>query len=146
MTSPEAREAWGRLTTLPFSTVFACFAIFAGLVGLIDFDGTTADALGQALGRWGNLFELVYLVSGAGMLYGLAFGKAKVESPALVLLGMNVVVRSVALVLVLGFGSRIATGLVLNALVIWACWVRVAILMRGDRIVRIHGGRGGRSE
>jgi hypothetical protein len=132
-----------RLSTLPGSVVLATLAIYTGAAGLLSLGPPSSDALALVLpDSVDHLFEAAYLLAGVLMIAGIATGKARVEGPGWILLGMSVLVRAVAFISLVGFVPEVTGALVLYAVTAWASYVRVRSLARGEVIVRAQSTEG----
>jgi uncharacterized membrane protein YedE/YeeE len=131
------RKLWlcySRLITVPFETLIGALVVYAGIAGLLR---GSRDPLDLLLPHWEVLaFQVAYGLAGLQMLGGLAFARPNVEAAGLILLGMNVIVRFIAVVDILGITEPVVELLFLYGLILAACLVRVIALFRHQVIIR----------
>lgn len=131
------RDFLRRLATIPFESLFGVFAVYAGVAGLLHV-GTSSDALDFIIGRpLTTGLQVMYLASGVLMLFGLGYGKAKLEMPGLVFLATSVLIRGIAIQVLVGITADTIGVLVLYFVVLIACAVRLAHLWDGQVVVLI---------
>jgi hypothetical protein len=131
------RDFLRRLATIPFESLFAIFAVYAGVAGLLHV-GTSSDALDAVIGNTITTYlQVMYLASGVLMLLGLGFGKSKFEMPGLVFLATSVIVRGIAVTALVGITADTVGLLVLYFVILVACGVRLAHLLKGQVVVLI---------
>jgi hypothetical protein len=132
------KDAARRMAVVPFEAMIAAFIVYSGVISLFNI-GITTDALRAVLEPWfADAFSVTYLIAGASMLYGIARGRGGAESFGLVLVGMSVIVRSIALVWLLGLDATIINALVFNVLVLLTCAVRLRALFKGEAITKVQ--------
>jgi hypothetical protein len=132
---PWTRAGRERLGTLPFEAAIGFLVIVSGVVGLFDFGIT--DPLAKVLPTWQNVtFNVIYLVSGVGIVLGLTRGRGRVEAAGLALLVASAIVRAVVYLAALGLDQRLVVSIVFDVVILWAARTRYRSLRRGDVLVR----------
>jgi len=76
---------------------FAAISVYAGIAGLIDF-GPGAASLRAQVGSLTQLFNLVYLLAGCALFFGVGMNKRNLEASGLVLLLTSLLIRMIALI------------------------------------------------
>jgi hypothetical protein len=131
------KVALARFATVPFEAMIAALAAYSGGVGLLRF-GANTDPLSLSLPlALVTMFQAGYLIAGLAMLVGLGTGRRNFEALGLVVVASSVLIRTVALVWVVGFTAPIINAMISSALVVLACVLRNRSLSRGDVIARI---------
>lgn len=133
---------WRRLSVVALETMIAMFVVYSAAAGLLHIPGIQADVLADVLGGYlVTAFQVVYLVAGLAMLYGIAGGRrrARFEEFGIILVITSIIVRQVALVAVAldEFGwAAIGNTIVFNSLAVFWLGVRLFQLLRGYSIAR----------
>lgn len=131
---------WRRLKVVPFEALIALFAAYSGAVSLLGI-GPTATALTLQLPPWlVNVLNIVFLLAGLAMVFGIGVPRRSLEAFGLVLVLMSVVVRTLALQWLVGATADTLNGLVLNSLTVIFLWVRLSAVIRGSRLLQIEDG------
>ena len=113
-------------------------AFFAGLAPLLHLS-TTVDALTLTSPGWLLVaLQVSYLLSGIGMLFGVALARRDLEGFGVVLLGTAVLVRFIAVVAVSGLTGPVLVLLVFYTGIVAACVVRMRHLVTGAQLILIH--------
>jgi hypothetical protein len=133
---PFTRQGRARLETIPFETAIGLFFIIAGLAGLFLSSGIP-DPLRKVLPAWETTATYaVYALAGAGLIVGVARGKAPAEGAGLVLLSTVVVVREIVYVTYLGLDAKVLVSSAFDLVLLWASLKRLRSLGQGEVIVK----------
>lgn len=129
-----------RFQANPFETLIALLAVISAVVFLLPpdpaIDGSTVE---QAVPLWVALvWNVLYGLSGVGILAGLWTGKANVEVAGLILLVSGVLVSTVAALDVRGESAL--AGVFTFLAVALSCAVRIRILTQHRRAVIVSVG------
>jgi len=133
------RAFLGRIATLPFESFIAVLALQSGLVGLFRI-GSSATVLDAVLGvSLAHVFQVGYAVSGLLMLVGVGLGRADSEGFGLMLLSTSVVIRTIALVYLLGITEDVAPALLTASFTVLFSGLRLRSLLHHEVIIRADG-------
>ena len=137
----KARIVFERVNTIPFETLIGIFAALSGLLGLLHI-GLPNDILRELLKTWQVVaFNISYLIAGMAMVIGIGAARADLEGFGLGLVAMNVAIRAVASVVLLGFDQLVISSIFFNLLVIGACIIRIISLARNEVIFKFKEDR-----
>lgn len=126
----------GRQKLLPFNTYVALYAMWTGLAGLFNWSlsGTLFNA--SLTPDLAALFNVMQLVAGLLIFFGIGWESEHFEGLGLVLLVTSAVVRGIASATLIGINDSLAIGIVMNGiLLIPACAIRFYALWKGERTV-----------
>lgn len=108
-------------------------AVITAFVGLLKIGPFNEDVLYRVLPSWvATVFMSSYLLSGILILVGLAFARADMESAGLVTVSTSQIARTISTATLLGYKNAVVP-LAFAILVTWACWVRLAALIRAGK-------------
>lgn len=132
------KDFWSRLSVAPFEALVAVWAAYAGAAGLLHV-GVTTDILAGLLPGWVVIiFNLGYICAGVAMFFGIGLGRRELEGFGLLTVMGSILIRQIATIYLLGLSSVIFNSIVLNALAIAACIVRLGAVTQGHIIIRIE--------
>ncbi len=129
--------AYLNVEALPWPTAFGLAVILAGGVALVGLLPPT-DPLALVLGDWQKVFDAVYLLSGLGLVVGIAAANRLVELAAVKLLSTSLVARFLALAGHFGISRYSVITLSYYAVFVWACRATARSLERGDVTVQLR--------
>ena len=104
--------------------------------------GLKAGMLAQVVGaKIAMMFNVLYLMAGLAMFFGLGLMRGNLEAFGLILVPPSLIIRVIATGWVQGFtlNPAIINGYVLNAAFIFACVVRLMVLLRAQRVLVANG-------
>lgn len=129
-----------RITVLPFESAIALASVWGGVASLFGLT-TAGQAFGTALPpNMATAFNLLYIISGLSILFGLGWGYRNLEACGLVLLLTSLTVRSIALAVTFGAAPSIATMLVQSVMFIAATVFRLQSIFKNGTIIQVLGG------
>lgn len=124
-----------------FETMFGFFCVWASLTAFLNF-GITANAFTQVIGPVAaTLFNIVYLLAGIAIYFGIGFGKGNIEGAGLILLAASLLVRVLASAWLLGWNPITINGHVLNAAIVVGCGVRLYLLFKVQQVLEANDNR-----
>jgi hypothetical protein len=127
-----------RLSVVPFESAIAVLVMYSGAVGLLRF-GANSDPLTLQLPALLLTWTLgLYLVAGFALFLGVGLPHRGLEAFGLVVVGASLLIRTAALVTLVGLTAPVFNAIVTNAVFLLACLVRNRGLQRGDVILRIE--------
>lgn len=127
-----------RLSYRPFATALG-FLLFAGAITALSNVGLTQDALLKLVPNWLlDCLSLAYGTGGLLLLLGMSRDRGNIEASGCILVVSGLLVRTIALLYVLGFTPATISTAVFYVVFGWACLERFRQIVRGDHIVRIH--------
>jgi hypothetical protein len=126
-----------KTATAPFETATGLLAVWTGVtsflgygIGNLAFDASLqSDALVQ-------IFNLIYILSGAAILAGLGWSYRNVEASGIILLLTSLVIRIVAVSSRIGFNAITTTVIIQGVFFGIACFVRLMFLLRNRVTIR----------
>lgn len=134
------RVFFRRLTVLPFEGAIALASVWGGVASLFGLT-TAGQAFGTALPPNMTIaFNLLYILSGLAILFGLGWGYRNLEACGLILLLTSLTVRSIALAVTFGITPSIATALVQAVIFIAATAFRLRSIFKNGTIIQVLGG------
>lgn len=123
------KRGYIRMAIFPFEMTFAGLAIVSGIVGLMGDPNRSADSLTTLFPDWlVILLNIFYVMSGLAIAIGLTAPRRDFEAFGIVQLAAAVVIRTVAVAIVAGFGAATATTYIFYAILLWACGARLVTL------------------
>lgn len=118
-----------RQSVYPFEVMWAFVCMFLGLVAVLNY-GVTTPPLNTALGATtAMIFNVIFFVAGAGMFFGIGFGKGNIEAFGLILLITSLLVRTIASGWFFGIDPMAVNGYILNLGFVVACAVRLKTIL-----------------
>lgn len=136
----QKRIFFHRLTVLPFEAAIALASVWGGLASLFGLT-ISGQAFGTALPpNMATAFNLLYIISGLAILFGLGWGYRNLEACGLILLLTSLTVRSIALAVTFGLAPSIATMLVQAAIFAVATIIRLRTVFKNGTTVQVSGG------
>lgn len=135
----QKRVFFHRITVLPFEGAIALASVWGGVASLFGLT-TAGQAFGTALpANMATAFNLLYIISGLAILFGLGWGYRNLEACGLILLLTSLTVRSIALAVTFGVAPSIVTMLVQSVIFIAATVFRLESIFRNGTIVQVKG-------
>jgi hypothetical protein len=130
-------QAFRRFAILPFESLIGMLAVLTGGLGLFHIGGVGTDVLSVLLPVWLRVtVQVIYLTAGLAMLTGLGVDRPDLEGFGLVTLAASTIIRTIALIKVVGLTPPVITAAAFNILLIWACVARMLSLSRREAIIR----------
>lgn len=127
---------WMNINIVPFQTVIALFCVLTGVFGLMNL-GLNNDIFIRAIGPiWASVFNIAYIVAGAGMILGVALARKDIELFGLTVIASQLLIRAISMGWIAGLNRLIIVGYFFNALTIGACVVRAMTILRYKVIVQ----------
>lgn len=129
-----------RLTVLPFESAIAVASIWGGLSSLFGLT-SAGQAFGNALPPlMVTLFNLLYILSGLSIVFGLGWGYRNLEACGLILLLTSLAVRSITLTFTFGLTPLVVATLASSVIFIVATVFRLESIFKKGTIVQVLGG------
>ncbi len=123
-----------RQSVVPFETMFAFYCIYSGVAGLFNF-GITNDIFKIVLGSLiANIFNVGYILAGAGMYFGIGSKRGDLEGFGLIAIATSVMIRMLAVGWMQGFSPVVVNLYAFSIAFLTACAVRFSYLVRGETI------------
>jgi len=134
------RPALPRLAVAPFEAAIAALLVISGLAALAGYG--LIDPVTALLPGWeATVLSVMSVTAGALMVTGIGAGSRGAETAGLLFLAAVILCRFLLFGAYLGFGANFAVTGVFDGAVIWAAWVRLRTVRRGQVIVRVSGER-----
>jgi hypothetical protein len=109
---------------VPFETCFAFFCVYSGIAALLNF-GIIADTFQSVIGEHlAAFFNIGFVFSGLALYFGVGLRRRDLEMCGLITIATSLVVRSIAIVWLLGFNPLIINTYISNFAFILACVIR----------------------
>jgi hypothetical protein len=127
-----------RQSVVPFETMFAFYCMYSGIAGLLNF-GVTNDIFKTVLGSIiANIFNVGYILAGAGMYFGIGVKRGDIEGFGLIAIATSVLIRMVAVGWVGGFSPTVVNLYAFSIAFLAACAVRFSYIVRGETILTLR--------
>ncbi len=123
-----------RLSWTPFEIGLALFSIYSGVSGLFNFGAS--NILFQAAIKGASIYNIIFILAGASVIYGLAMVKANVEAFGLCCIISSLIVRMLAIIATTGW-NEVSHNLLAISLIFVLCSVaRLGAIINGSLVPR----------
>lgn len=123
----------------PFEAMFGFICIYAGLAGIFNFGIINNIFSGLLSGTLLLLLNLIYLLSGITIFWGLGLRKGNIEAFGLILLATTLLIRTILFGWLLGLNPIIVNAYISNMAFIFGCLVRIITIVKNNRVITTHG-------
>lgn len=126
-----------RLNIIPFEAAFSLFAIYSGLVSLIEY-GVVANIVREVTGRlWTTIFDVVFIFSGLAIYFGIGLSRRDFEAVGLIMMVASIIVRVMLIMNSIGFIPITINNYVFNIIFLITCCIRLNSVLRRHIIIRL---------
>lgn len=131
-----------RTYIVPFETMFATFSIYSGVASIVHFgiiSNPIADLLIAFLGPvLSFIFNVGYILSGVGLLFGVGLGRRDFEAFGLIFLTTSIFVRTMIAGLLVGPTAPIANAFFSMIVFTAACMIRLHSILKNRQPVLVQ--------
>lgn len=129
-----------RLADRPFATALATLLLMNAVAGLSRATLATDALQGLVPSLFLDFLVVAYGIAGLLLLAGMAIPRTNIEASGCILAFSGLMIRSVAVIYILGANVKTVTAALFYVIFMWACAERLRQIINDDKIVRIHDG------